>query len=84
MNKIYKFMNTPLGSFLKVFLLVVAAQFINAYQSGVDLLTMDWIMVKRLLITALISVIAPIVNAKNPLDTRYGKGKDEKKYTGKL
>jgi Na+/citrate or Na+/malate symporter len=61
------FLNTPYGSFLKVF---IAAILVFIIKSG-SIWGIDW---KQLLDAATLAVIPVIINFFNPADTRYGVG----------
>lgn len=70
MNK--EFLNTPLGSFLKVFVIAVLVQFMN---EGSDIFSLDKASIQGLINAGIVAVIPVIINALNPTDTRYGRGK---------
>ncbi len=70
MNKIFKFLNTALGSYLKVFVPMFSVVWAKY---GVDLFDGSYTMCK-LIIGVLVGATFPvIVNAVNPEDKRYGK-----------
>lgn len=68
-----KFLSTPLGSFVKVFLLGVLLQASNEMQQGKTIYQMDYMMLLNAGVGALIIVL---INFLNPTDTRYGKNKE--------
>lgn len=72
---IKKFLTTPEGGFVKVFLACLLTQYFIELQQGHDLFSMDLAMVKKLLTAALISNLPIIINYLNPSYTQYGKGK---------
>lgn len=68
-----KFLTTPEGGFLKVFISCMLTQYFIELQQGHDLFSMDLAMVKKLLTAALISNLPIIINYLNPKYTGYGK-----------
>lgn len=63
------FLNTPIGSFTKVF---VAAIFVFIIKHG-SIWGLDY---KQVIDAAALAVIPVVINFLNPADTRYGAGKD--------
>ena len=64
------FLNTPVGSWIKVFLSALLGFVLTNIMNGVDIFSMDW---KSLVAGALSSVLPVIINWLNPNDARYGK-----------
>ncbi len=67
-----KFLNSPAGSWVKVFLAAVLGFVLTNISNGVDVFSIDW---KSLLSAGIASVLPVIINWLNPNDTRYGNGK---------
>lgn len=67
------FLNTPFGSFVKVFFSAMAVRFMA---EGGNLLSFDMNMLHKLINTGAMAVLPVIINFLNPNDPRYGKGKD--------
>lgn len=70
-----KFFTTPLGSYVKVFLTAVITMWLAELATGVDMWSMDAKMLKKLSTAGVIAVLPVLLNALNPNDPRYGKGK---------
>jgi len=66
------FLNTMIGSWLKVFFTVILTQYLAM---GLSIFDLDYNSVKILVSSALASSIPVIINALNPNDPRYGKNK---------
>ena len=66
------FLNTPVGSWIKVFLSAILGFILTNLLNGVDLFSMEW---KSILSGALASVLPVLINWLNPSDPRYGKNK---------
>lgn len=66
-----KFLNSPLGSWLKVFLTAVLIKFLD---KGADIFALDLESIKDLVQAGMVGVLPVIINILNPQDTRYGKG----------
>lgn len=71
-----KFLNTALGSYLKVFVSAVITLYLAELSQGHDLFSFDIPMAKKLVSAGVVAVLPIILNAVNPNDPRYGKGKD--------
>lgn len=69
----YQFFNTFWGGFTKVFVPALVAQILIAQEKGIDIFTWDSHMAWRIGITTVLSLLAPVANAANPMDNRYGK-----------
>lgn len=67
-----KFLNTPFGSFTKVFLAAVLTTYLILLSNGNKLFTWNKDMLEHLLTAGLVSAIPVIINWINPNDTRYG------------
>lgn len=67
-----KFLNTPYGSWLKIFLAAVLAQWLYLLESTDGMFTWDYAMLKRLAASGLMAVLPVIINWINPKDPRYG------------
>ncbi len=75
-----KFLNTPFGSYIKVFLTgALMLLSINLVQ-GYDIFSADLKFLKELGAAGLISVVPVLINALNPNDPRYGKGSKPGKF----
>jgi hypothetical protein len=64
-----KFFNTMLGSWVKVFITVVLAQYMAM---GISIFDLDIESIKCLLSSGVASLIPVIINYLNPNDPRYG------------
>lgn len=67
-----KFMTTPFGSYLKVFLSTILAMYIA---EGTDLWSIDLPMLKKFGSAGIASCIPVLYNALNPKYTNYGRKK---------
>ena len=65
-----EFLNTAVGSYIKVFLAVFLTLVMNQMSNGLSILSLDWSMILNGAVLALLPVI---INALNPSDNRYGK-----------
>lgn len=63
------FLNTAVGSYLKIVLSIFLTLILTQLTSGLSVLSLDWGM---LLNGALVSILPIVINALNPNDTRYG------------
>jgi hypothetical protein len=66
-----KFLNSPFGSWLKVFAIAVLVKFQDL---GADVFSLDLESVKHLVQAGIVALIPVIINSLNPSDTRYGRG----------
>lgn len=66
-----KFLNSPAGSWVKVFVSAILGFVLTNISNGVDIFSIEW---KSLLSAALASVLPVIINWLNPSDKRYGEG----------
>jgi hypothetical protein len=64
-----KFLNTMLGSWLKMFVAIILYEF---WQMGADLFSLNAESLKALLQAGLVGLIPVIINWLNPKDERYG------------
>lgn len=71
-----KFLNTALGSYLKIFITAILTLFLAELTQGYNIFTMDMAMVHKLIVTGLLAVLPVILNALNKQDKRYGKKKN--------
>ena len=69
MKGLQSFLNTPAGSWVKVFLSAMATFVLDHYFSGNDLFAISW---RSILAAGLGAVMPIIINALNPKDARYG------------
>lgn len=69
-----KFLNTALGSWVKVFISAVLGQYFIMLNSGIDIFKWDITTVKALILAGAVAVLPIVINALNPSDTRYGAG----------
>lgn len=60
-----KFLNTPLASFLNVFVVAILVTIVKSE----NIYSLDW---KNILNAAVLSTIPVIINYLNPSDSRYG------------
>lgn len=67
------FLNSPAGSWLKVFVSGILGLVLTNVLNGADIFSMDW---KSILSGGIASVIPVIINWLNPNDTRYGSNKN--------
>jgi hypothetical protein len=67
------FLNTMIGSWLKVFLTTVLSLYLA---TGKGLFDMDFESIKNLVSAGFASLIPVIINSLNPNDPRYGKNKE--------
>ena len=70
-----KFLNTAFASWLKVFITTILSTYLIMLSNGHKLFSWDIGMVENLLTAGFVSSIPIIINALNPSDPRYGKGK---------
>ncbi len=74
MEKFKLFLNTPLGSLVKVFLSAILTIVLDKWSHNIDIFTLDW----RTVISGAVGSVLPIViNLLNDKDPRYGAGKKE-------
>lgn len=66
------FLNTPIASWIKVFISAILAEILIELQKGKSLFTWDIEMASKVLTTALLSLLPMIINYLNPNDPRYG------------
>lgn len=71
------FSNTPLSSWLKVFVSAIILQIMNGISDNHSLFSWDIIMIKKMLSAGLVSLLPVIYNYLNPNDTRYGVNKNK-------
>ena len=65
-----EFLNSPAGSWVKVFLSAILGFILNNLSKGGSILDVDW---QALLSAGVAAVLPVIINWLNPADTRYGK-----------
>jgi hypothetical protein len=66
------FLNTALGSYLKVFLSVVLTLVLTQLASGLNVFQLDWGIIAN---GALVSFLPVVINALNPKYKNYGRKK---------
>lgn len=70
-----KFLSTPIGSWLKVFVAVILSTWLGELANGHDLFVFDIVLAKKLVMAAVVSTLPTIINYLNPTDPRYGSNK---------
>ena len=68
-----KFLNTALGSWIKVFITALLTTYLMMLSEGRNLFSWDLDMFEKLLTAGIVSVMPVIINFLNPNDPRYGK-----------
>lgn len=68
-----KFLNSVIGSWLKVFITALLTTYLMMLSEGHTLFSWDLAMVEKLLTAGIVSMLPVIINWLNPLDNRYGK-----------
>ena len=72
-NKIWKWLNTANGSFMKVFLMVVVGNLLSIIILNQSILKFTWNDIDSAIVEGLVAALGVIgINASNPLDKRYG------------
>lgn len=66
------FLNTAVGSWLKVFVATILSLVLVNMSNGQDIFSMDW---KQLISGAIASLLPILINWLNPNDPRYGTNK---------
>ena len=67
------FLNTAVGSWLKVFISSILTAWLLMLTNGQQLFSWDLQMVENLLTVGVVSTLPIVINYLNPKDTRYGK-----------
>lgn len=68
-----KFLNTPTGSFFKVFVALMLGQWMYEYTQGHDIFQFNRELLKRLVGAGVAGTVPILINWLNPYDTRYGR-----------
>lgn len=75
-KKFQEWLNTIVGSWVKIFIAAFAGQLLYDFFIVGSVLAFDLKMLDKALIAGLAAVGPVVVNYLNPKDTRYGKNKD--------
>lgn len=67
------FLNTAVGSWLKVFISSILTAWLLMLTNGQQLFSWDLQMVENLLTVGVVSTLPIVINYLNPKDPRYGK-----------
>ena len=67
------FLNTAVGSWLKVFISSILTAWLLMLTNGQQLFSWDLQMIENLLTVGVVSTLPIVINYLNPKDTRYGK-----------
>ena len=67
------FLNTAVGSWLKVFISSILTAWLLMLTNGQKLFSWDLQMVENLLTVGVVSTLPIVINYLNPIDARYGK-----------
>lgn len=74
-----KFLTTPFGTFIKAFIATTLTLYLVELQQGVQLFSMDVLMIQKLFTGGLVANLPVIINWLNPHYSPYGKTTEDDK-----